>query len=390
MVPKDLLSFRFTEHEVIPSYFTAVDHVWLRALVDIYRAFDGKRRAELEDRLEDPLPMRAPLDKVRIARHVLDRLWRFGIRAVAMPREVRAVVFAEAARSENRERALQAACERLGVEREPLLESLFADLPDERIVTPPKEVPSIVELAQRANLSLVAGMLRRAIAVRIEGGSNLRRVVRQAKLKGLLCVVTRDGAARGHDRLEISGPYVLFRRTTLYGRALASLVPLAVQCDDIELRAACVFDDTTQTRTLVVRAGDPLFPSDLPPAHDSKLEERFARDFARLAPEWDVVREPAAVPAGNTLIFPDFELRHRWQPRRRWLLEICGFWTPSYVADKLRRLRAANLDRLILCLDDERNCADADLPEAAKVLRFRRRVDAAAVLAVIDPRVART
>jgi len=60
--------------------------------------------------------------------------------------------------------------------------------------------------------------------------------------------------------------------------------------------------------------------------YDRKLEERFARDFRRVAPEWDVIREPEAVQAGGTLIFPDFALRHR-ADRRRWLVEIVCFWT---------------------------------------------------------------
>ena len=92
------------------------------------------------------------------------------------------------------------------------------------------------------------------------------------------------------------------------------------------------------------------------------------------------MREPEPVPVGSTLIFPDFALQHRTDAARRWLLEIVGFWTPDYVANKLALYRRARLPNLILCIDDHRNCAEADLPSAALVVRFRRRVDAAAVL----------
>lgn len=34
---------------------------------------------------------------------------------------------------------------------------------------------------------------------------------------------------------------------------------------------------------------------------------------------------------------------------------------------------------------EERNCAEADLPSGAPVVRFRRRVDAAAVLRIVEP-----
>jgi hypothetical protein len=38
----------------------------------------------------------------------------------------------------------------------------------------------------------------------------------------------------------------------------------------------------------------------------------------------------------------------------------------------------------ILCIDEERICAAADLPVGAQVVRFRRRIDPASVLRVVD------
>jgi predicted nuclease of restriction endonuclease-like RecB superfamily len=61
-----------------------------------------------------------------------------------------------------------------------------------------------------------------------------------------------------------------------------------------------------------------------------------------------------------------------------------GFWTPDYVARKLTLYRSARLSNLILCIDEERNCADTDLPPGARVVRFRRRVDPADVLRVVS------
>src|SRR3989440_6744300 len=66
------------------------------------------------------------------------------------------------------------------------------------------------------------------------------------------------------------------------------------------------------------------------------------------------------------------------------LLEIVGFWTPDYVARKLALYRGAHLSNLILCIDEDRNCAEADLPPEALVVWFRRRVDAAAVLRMVE------
>jgi predicted nuclease of restriction endonuclease-like RecB superfamily len=106
--------------------------------------------------------------------------------------------------------------------------------------------------------------------------------------------------------------------------------------------------------------------------------------MARLAPDWHVLREPAAVPAQGTLLFPDFLLRHRLDPRRRFLVEIVGFWTPEYVSRKLGTLRAARIENLILCVDDTRRCSEADFPGDARVVRFRRKVDASKLLPILE------
>jgi predicted nuclease of restriction endonuclease-like RecB superfamily len=102
-----------------------------------------------------------------------------------------------------------------------------------------------------------------------------------------------------------------------------------------------------------------------------------------MAPDWDVLREPEPISVGTRLVFPDFALQHRQEASRRWLLEIVGFWTPEYLRRKLAFYREARVANLILCIDEARACAEEDLPASAIILRFRRRVDAAAVLRVV-------
>ncbi len=68
--------------------------------------------------------------------------------------------------------------------------------------------------------------------------------------------------------------------------------------------------------------GQPLHPI-------YQLEERFARDFRRKARDWEIVREPEPVVAGNALLFPDFVLRHRGNGGRRWLLRATASRRPA-------------------------------------------------------------
>jgi predicted nuclease of restriction endonuclease-like RecB superfamily len=87
------------------------------------------------------------------------------------------------------------------------------------------------------------------------------------------------------------------------------------------------------------------------------------------------VREPEPVRAGTSLIFPDFLVRHRLDPGRQHLIVIVGFWTADYIARKLDGLRRAGIHNLILAIDEERHCADGDLPRGARIIWYRKRID---------------
>ena len=377
--------------EIIPRYVTEKDYPWLRALLEEYERYVGRRRAELDARLASPLLTRCPKAKLRVALHVIDRLARARTQSAIAPRRARAAVFRAAciqAPGTPRERILADVAAGLCTSLVDLDDSLFADLPAEKRVRPMCAIsPSV--LAREVNSSLVASMLGRAITVNVRAWGKTRALVRHARFTGLICVVRRDSSCDEGVMLEISGPFALFRRTELYGRALVSLLPRLAWCDRYELRAACELPRSADTYTLVVRSGDPIATARELPKYDSKLEERFARDFGRVALDWDLVREPLAIDVSGTLIFPDFELRHRQDTSKTWLLEIAGFWTPEYVAKKLDLLRRAGIKNLILCIDADRDCAAGDLAAARHVVRYRRRIDARDVLRIVEDHAAR-
>jgi predicted nuclease of restriction endonuclease-like RecB superfamily len=264
-----------------------------------------------------------------------------------------------------------------------LMDALFADLPDERTLMPLSEPLAPDQLALACNAEMVASLLYNALRVRIVVRGHARAVVRHVKLMGLLCRAT-PGESKDDVALDISGPFALFRHTRIYGRALCSLLPRLSWCHSYRLEADCAFGDGTNIGRLVLHSGDPIAPARELEPFDSKVEERFARSFAKLAREWDVIREPRAIPVGDTLIFPDFELCHR-VTGERFMLEIMGYWSAEYVRKKLAMLREARIDRLILCVDEERCCADGLFEFDAHVIRYRRKVDPRAVLAIVDP-----
>jgi len=364
-----------------PAYLTARDFPWLSALFDERERFVGRKRGEWKLRVDDGLPLQAPHQKLRVALRVLDRLSQDQAQSVRSAKLMRATLFREAARSASRAAALAAAAAKLGVAEQAMMGDLFSDLTDERLLTPIAPT-SPEQLALLCNGELITQLLARALRVRLDAHGKVRAVVRHAKLMGLLCKVT-PGTSRDAVSLELSGPFSLFRHTRIYARALSSLIPRLVWCHSFRLEAECVLGGGRIGR-LTLRSGDPIFPARELPAFDSKTEERFAKAFGKVAPDWDVIREPVAIEAGGSLVFPDFELRHR-TTGERWLLEIVGYWTPEYLQKKLTMLRAAKIERLILCIDEERCCTEEARDLGGYVVCYRRKVDPRAVLSIVDP-----
>ena len=411
MLPLTLaqLSTQVGRNQLVLHYLTEKDHPWLRALIDEYERGVGSKQSELLSRLREPLATPAPKAKQRLAVDVLQRLTDTLAKAEVPPREARWAAFTAAAgTAAPREEVLGLAAEQLGIDVASLEAALFADLRSERAACPIPAGLSPEGIAYDANLRLVNSWMQRARTVRITAWGNTRALVRQARLHGLICNIRRaaptqtasaptaptaaakldalpQSPAEGVE-LEVSGPLSLFRHTLIYGRALSALIPRALWCHRFELRAECETSSGAAVATLTIRSGDPLRVGRELPAYDSKLEERFAKDFRKAAPDWDVVREPRPVESLGSLIFPDFELVHRHDPNRRWLLEIVGFWTPKYLEEKLRKLRAARLQHVLLCIDQERGCTEDELPKDALIIRYKRRIDVQAVLAIVQAR----
>jgi predicted nuclease of restriction endonuclease-like RecB superfamily len=378
LVPEKLLSYSISDRELVLHYFTERDQPWLRELLDQHDRFVGRPRRELAERCRQPFPFVAPSRKLRIATHVLGRLYEARHETAIPPVQARKVVFGAAAQNDlSREQLLDTLVSHLGVSVSELMDSLLGDLPGERRVQALAAPPSPAQLCLLINLDLAQTVLHCSSSVSIEIEGNARSIVRHAKLRGLICTV-RPRTVGCDATLEISGPYSLFRRTLIYGRALAELIPLLAWCARFSLRSECSVNNRSLHFTLT--NADPIMPASEPKQYDSRLEERFARAFAREAQGFDLIREPEAVPVDGTLIFPDFAIRSRQEPGRQWLLEIIGFWTSDYLQQKLARLRTAKIANLILCLDSERNCGDADLPDGVRVVRFRRRIDPVLVL----------
>jgi predicted nuclease of restriction endonuclease-like RecB superfamily len=384
LLPADRIQVWIVGSEAVPVWLGEEDHPWLRALIDDFVRLEGRPYREAVSFLQEPSRIPSPAGKRRMAIWMLQKLC-VRDRAPLDASALRGAVAVEAQRARDEDRfdrsdVLAACAHGFGLSAAAAEEHLFADLPGERRLRVPDPLPDLHTLATRTNLALAQGLLRLASEVTLVIYGRTRAVVRQVRLRRLLCTARR--AAPEAVRLDISGPFSLFRHTMMYGRALASILPLLPWCEHFELVARCVLRGRTVSVRL--RPGDPIAVGDPPRAYDSRLEERFAREFGRANLDWDLIREPEPVAAGETLVFPDFAVVHRRDTSKRFLLEIVGFWTPEYLREKLDRLRTMIEIPMVLCIDRGLNCSAADLPAHACIVWFQKRIDPCAVLAAIE------
>lgn len=386
MLPAHQLSLEQSEGHATPRYLTPRDEVWLRAVLDAFDAFVGRTVAQRDEGL--PARVRQIARQHGVPERVVDgvmtvlmRKYKTTVVAAVDPVVARRVAIAEAAanRAPDRHAALARAAARLNVSMADVAKAVFADRASARVISAAPTL-SAAEAVEAYNLALVQGLLLRSEVVVVHVREHVRAVVRFAKLAGLLCTYAIDDHG---TRLDVSGPLAILRHTTKYGFALASFFPAVLATPGFRLQARCVL----KGEPLLVRidASDRIARTHaLPKDTDSKVERAVAKDIRRLNRGWELSRETDAIAVGQRVFFPDFTLRRGGESV---LVEVVGFYTPEYLRSKLDALRAARLQRLIVCIDESLACDDGDVP--GTVIRFKRRIDAAALLDAADRLVPR-
>lgn len=274
---------------------------------------------------------------------------------------------------------------------------LWSDLPRERPIQLPAGRPSELEVAAFANVALLQRAVRRAQAITLAvRGDDPGHIVRAAAQRGLLVTASRPSAIddptarllgldlpapRAGTVIEIAGPLSLCHRTSVYGRALADLVPLLADLRDWSLEIRVELPLASYT----THAGSPaLLPA--PPARLTATPgplARIMRGLRKLAPTLRARPLPPAICAGAAMLWPDLAIEDASRGDRCVYVELVGFWTREYVDARLATYRALGLDA-VLCVDVTRAAGDSHaLPP--EVLAYTKVVPLEELLARLRP-----
>lgn len=265
----------------------------------------------------------------------------------------------------------QAAASRLELSPEQVKSLLYADAPEAQILM---RAPAFhgLELLDRYNLELARAVLldARKVVVRARGG--WKGIFRSVKLARLMYRIERLG--RRKYQLEITGPAAPYvTRPQRYGYRLARVVPALTRAPHWSLEAEVVREEGLLPFHLDGRA--PVGRWKGGAGYDSRWERSLARDFRdKLGEEregWALIREDAPLSVGGEVFLPDFTLRHR--DGREALVEIMGFWTPEYLAEKVRKIEAAGLPNLVLVVYRGLAAGPVEAATGGPILWFARK-----------------
>ncbi len=389
MLPSDLLFSHKRGAQIYPRFLRPEQCVWAERVLATIREHQHRTRGELQAALR---ALEGDSPDYRIVRgftHLALNAAEFALATGELdPETLRRDVFTLAAErggygeTQARE-VLEAIAPRYQLEAETLREALYADLPENHLLTAlPDFAPE--QLVDRYNLAQAQGLLYSALCLRLTAHRNVpgeyRRLFQHLKFHGLMYAV--EGNLDDGYQIYVDGPASLFKQTRKYGLQMAIFLPALLRVSRWEMEAVLRRDDRDISYRLDSQT--PLKPlTAAPPAYDSLLEEHFARRWEKLDTPWTLEREVEIVDLKGTVFVPDFALRH--PDGRVAHVEIMGFWHPDYLRRKLDKLRRAAMPDLIVAVSERLNVGADDFRDVpGPVLFFKGKLEPRAVLECLE------
>jgi predicted nuclease of restriction endonuclease-like RecB superfamily len=421
----DLARSRTTDERVTPLFIDPEEQRYrdtARELIDLFDTHLGESKGDLDDAIDELTVADTDYKIIRGLAKLLRDESEFDTVAAAEPREIRRRLFERANErypivrqptlGEDTQKldVYSTVADELGISLAACHDGMYADLErNKRLVRVGNRVHdeyaaadsgasttqltgqsddryreddiTVDWLLDRYNLALAQAVLYDATEMRIRVWDHFGTVFSYVKLFGLMHrIYPIDGEgervastdqADGYEAV-LDGPASLFSQTRKYGIRMANFLPALPLCDRWEMRAAIADGDTgRRTRTFALDHTAPLESHySAGSAFDSDVERTLADKWERATTEWELVREDDVLDLGAEVMLPDFALEH--PDGRRALLEIVGFWTPEYLEEKLSKIRAAEVDNLVVAVSEHLDCAEEDFGAVAdRVLWFK-------------------
>ena len=379
MLTSELLIYRVQAGLVVPRELahTKTDLERAANVIELFTAFHGRKRGELDDALREEEGESTDYRVRRGLAHLLySERCEFTTQSVLEPEMLRERVFAASARERPTLETTPILMESIAfdlsnelnreVSSADLENSLYADLRENQIIS--FEAVGAGWLIDRYNLAQAQGVLYRASELVIHAHRNdpgeYKNLWRYLKLFGLMHRVTGDADA-GYT-IVLDGPASLFKASTRYGIAFAKFLPALLHATKWSLEALIhpknAFGNGPEEAQFQLDSSTGLKSHYAKgKVFDSILEHGFAERFKKTRTDWVLEREVDLIDLGGTVMIPDFRLVH--PDGRSISLEIVGFWRPDYLIKKFDKIRRSGRRDMVIAVSSKLN-----LGETAKKL----------------------
>ncbi|MEN3054933.1 MAG: DUF790 family protein, partial [Candidatus Methanosuratincola petrocarbonis] len=239
MLPSELLVARVRGGMISPCYLSpeGPERALANRLISLYSKNIGKKKSEI---LRGAREIESNWNDFRVVRGLcalLDRLSVFEVKSPVDPPAFRESIFEEGMPVLNEGKRLEVlgrVAARFRLRPEEVLSHLWADLPEERVLTSFSE-PSDSALISSYNLSLTQTLLFRATFLEVSLKGNARPVLSAVKRFGLMYSI--KAVEENAVSIAIDGPASMIKLTERYGTSLAKLIPKVLVSGHWEIRS---------------------------------------------------------------------------------------------------------------------------------------------------------
>ncbi len=226
--------------------------------------------------------------------------------------------------------------QQIGKPWEEIERSLYSDVVEFHPLTAFEGYESATALLARYNVAQVQACLYRATRMTLWAKADLKAIVRIIKLSRLMHTIRR---LENHEyQFTLSGPSSTLRSTRRYGVAMAKMIPSLLACQDWRMAANISIGNGTRQLQLTLSSNDGLTsPKPSADEFDSEIEADLMKKWQASPVEgWSLRRESEILVSRQKLFLPDFQLQH--VSGKMIHIEVIGYWTPEYIAAKLKTL----------------------------------------------------
>jgi hypothetical protein len=390
MLPASLLKFQIRSGRVSPV--TITDR-WLpvaEKIIKIFRESTGKKKKEIEKALEEYEYGFQKYQVVRGLCKVSEDWLVFRENDAKSSEEVRRLVFETAAKLRpitlSRKSLLartapdvyKQVSDQTGIPQSELQETLYCDLESNHVLQGISKNFTAKNLVNRYNLALHQGLLYFASRLDVFFQGNLKLVWTHLKLSNLMYYIFPTNE-KGTLHLVLNGPVSVLRFSQKYGVNMSRFLPALVHCGRWRIKAQLLYKDqkhfyeSSEKNGLVSHYKKNA-------AFDSRVERNFFHNFRKLGSDWTIKREGGIIILKGGAAIPDFKFTHKKNGKTAYL-EIVGYWTPEYLAHKLKlynQVFEESSARLVMAVSSYLNCAEGDF--GGNVIRFKGTLSAKDVL----------